>query len=205
MAGLIAKKIGMSRVFHADGTEIPVTYLQVDPNVIVRTRTKDRDGYDAVVLGVGGKKWKTRKGKEHTRFLVQKEFPVPSLEGVTVGSEVTVEVIPAESMVSVVGISKGKGFAGVIKRYHFSSGPSSHGSHHHREPGSVGMRAKPGKVLRGKRMPGHMGFERVTIKHRPVILSDATEKLLAIKGAIPGPKGAFVLITMEEAVSSKKE
>ncbi|MEK7136717.1 MAG: 50S ribosomal protein L3 [Patescibacteria group bacterium] len=205
MAGLIAKKIGMSRVFHEDGTEIPVTYLQVDPNVIVRTRTKDRDGYDAVVLGVGGKKWKTRKGKEHTRFLVQKEFPVPSLEGVTVGSEVTVEVIPAESTVSVVGISKGKGFAGVIKRHHFSSGPSSHGSHHHREPGSVGMRAKPGKVLRGKRMPGHMGFERVTIKHRPVIVSDATEKLLAIKGAIPGPKGAFVFITKEEAVSSKKE
>lgn len=204
MSGLIAKKIGMSRVFHADGTEIPVTYLQVDPNVIIRTRTKDRDGYDAVVLGVSGKKWRTRKGKEHTRFRVLKEFPVASLDGVTVGAEVTVESIPAESMVSVVGISKGKGFAGVIKRHHFSSGPGSHGSHHHREPGSVGMRAKPGKVLRGKRMPGHMGFERVTIKHRPVVVSDPAENVLAIKGAIPGPRGAFVFITKEEVVSPKK-
>jgi len=150
MQGLIAKKIGMSRIFREDGEQVPVTYLSVEPNTVVRTRQKDRDGYDAIVLGVGAKKWKTRKGKEHTRYKTEKEFVVDSLEGVKIGEQVTVESIPAESVVTVVGTSKGKGFSGVIKRWNFSRGPETHGSHHHREPGSIGMCAKPGRVLKGK-------------------------------------------------------
>ncbi len=204
MAGLIAEKIGMSRMYHVDGTQVPVTYLRVTPNTVIRLRKKARDGYDAVVLGVHGKKWKTRKGKEHIRYQTEKEFLVDSLEGIEVGSEISIESIPEESLVTIVGISKGKGFAGVIKRHHFSSGPDSHGSHHHREPGSVGMRAKPGKVLKGKRLPGHMGFERVTIKHRPVVICDAKEQVLAIKGAVPGPTGATVLLTLEVSPHPKK-
>lgn len=197
MAGLIATKIGMSRVFKEDGMQIPVTYLQVEPNTVVRKRTQERDGYNALVLGVGGRKWKTRKGKEHIRYQIVKEFTASSLEGVEVGSKISIDVLPQESLVTVTGISKGKGFAGVIKRHHFSSGPSSHGSHHHREPGAVGMRAKPGKVLKGKRMPGRMGHESVTLKHRLVVSSDPEERLLAIKGAVPGPKGSHVFLTLE--------
>lgn len=197
MSGLIATKIGMSRVFRDDGTQVPVTYLHVEPNTVVRKRVKEKDGYSALVLGVEGKKWKTRKGKEHMRYRVLKEFLAESLEGVEVGSKVSIDVLPAESLVTVTGISKGKGFAGVIKRHHFSSGPGSHGSHHHREPGAIGMRAKPGKVLKGKRMPGRMGADHVTLKHRLIVVSDLEEQLLAIKGAVPGPQGAFVFLTLE--------
>ena len=203
MLGLIAQKIGMSRVFREDGTQVPVTYLRIEPNTVVRLRRKEKDGYDAVVLGVGGRTWRTRKGKEHIRYRATKEFPVESLDGVEIGAEVKVEILPAESAVTITGISKGKGFAGVIKRHHFSSGPSSHGSHHHREPGSVGMRAKPGKVLKGKRLPGRMGHERITIKHRPVIVCDPKEKLLAIKGAVPGPTGTMVCVTREVSPSTQ--
>ncbi len=203
MPGLIAQKIGMSRIYKEDGTQVPVTYLRVPANIVLRLRKKERDGYDAVVIGVGGKTWRTRKGKEHIRYQTEKEFLVDSLEGITVGSELSIESIPELSLVTIVGTSKGKGFAGVIKRYHFSSGPNTHGSHHHREPGSVGMRAKPGKVLKGKRLPGHMGFERITLKHRPVVVRDAKEKVLAIKGAIPGPLGSTVFLTLESSPSKK--
>jgi len=203
MAGLIAEKIGMSRIFREDGTQVPVTYVHIPANMIVRLRKKERDGYDAVVLGVKGKKWKTRKGKEHTRFQTEKEFLVASLDGMEVGTEIAFDSIPVESMVTVVGTSKGKGFAGVLKRYHFGGGPETHGSHHHREPGSVGMRAKPGKVLKGKRLPGHMGSERITLKHRPVVALDAKERVLAIKGAIPGPTGATIFLIPETPPAKK--
>ena len=204
MAGLITQKIGMSRIFRDDGTQVPVTYLRVPPNTIVRLRKKERDGYDAVVLGIEGKKWKTRKGKEHIRYRVEKEFLLTSLDGVEVGKDLTVESIPAESEVTIVGISKGKGFAGVMKRYHFGGGPETHGSHQHREPGSVGMRAMPGKVLKGKRLPGHMGFGRITLKNRPVVVLDIKEQVLAVKGSVPGPDGATVFLVVEAPSPSKK-
>lgn len=203
MAGIIAKKIGMSRVFREDGTAVPVTYLKVDPNTVVRHRLKDRDGYDAVVLGASPKKWKTRKGKEHTKFKAEREFMVESLDGFDVGKEVTAEAIPKESVVTVVGTSKGKGFAGVIKRWNFSRGPETHGSHHHREPGSIGMCAKPGRVLKGKKMPGRMGSDRVTLRNREVVISDPKENLIAVKGPIPGPNGAVVVLRVESLPSDK--
>lgn len=197
MFGLITRKIGMSRVFREDGTAIAVTYLKADPNTVVRHRIKDKDGYDAVVLGIDGKKWKTRKGTEHVRYAFTREFAVESLADYAVGAEVTAEKIPAASLVTVVGISKGKGFAGVIKRHHFSGGPWTRGSHHHREPGSVGMRTMPGRVLKGKRLPGRMGLDRITIKHREVIVSDPAEKIIAVKGAVPGPNGSAVIVQIE--------
>ena len=203
MLGLIATKIGMSRVFQDDGSAVPVTYLKVDPNTVVRHRMKEKDGYDALVLGIGAKKWKTRKGAEHTKYAVLKEFPVESLDGYEVGKLLTAEMIPVNSMVQVTGISKGKGFAGVIKRYHFAGGNWTHGSHQHREPGSIGCRAKPGRVQLGKRLPGRMGSDRTTTRNRSIVSCDPTENVIAVKGPVPGPNGAAVLIRIESLPGGK--
>ncbi len=197
MIGLIAKKVGMSRAFLPTGEAVPVTYLKVEPHTVVRTKSKEKDGYDAVVLGIGAKQWKTRKGKEHTRYSVQKEFQVESLEGFAPGKEVTAEVLPAESMVTIHGVSKGKGFQGVVRRHGFHGGPKTHGSHFKREPGSVGMRTSPGRIFRGHRMAGHMGLEHLTLKHRAIIVNDAAEHMIAVKGPVPGPNGAHVFLTLE--------
>lgn len=199
MIGVIAKKIGMSRAFLPTGEAVPVTYLEVQPNVVVRTKTTDKDGYNAVVLGIGGKEWKTRKGKNHTRYSMQKEFQVESLDGFEAGKTLTVETLPVESMVTVEGVTKGKGFQGVVRRFHFGGGPASHGSHFKREPGSIGMRTDPGRIFRGRKMAGHMGLEKMTIKHRPVVVNDASKNLIAIKGPVPGPNGAHVFLTLEAA------
>lgn len=195
--GLIARKLGMSRVFLENGEAVPVTYLRVEPNTVVRMKTQEKDGYNAVVLGIGVKKWKTRKGRELTRYAVQKEWQVDSLEDVQPGTQFTASSVPAQSMVTLMGVSKGKGFQGVVKRYHFAGGPGSHGSHFHRRPGSIGMRAYPGRIHKGKRMAGHMGSDTVTIRSRPVLVSDVEKGILGVKGAVPGPSGAPVYITVE--------
>lgn len=197
MIGVIAKKVGMSRAFLATGEAVPVTYLQIEPNVVVRTKSKDKDGYDAVVLGIGAKQWKTRKGKEHTRYSMQKEFRVESLDGYEAGKQVTVEILPTESMVTVEGVSKGKGFQGVMRRHNFRGGPRTHGSHFKREPGSIGMRTSPGRVFKGHKMAGHMGTDKLTIKNRAVIVSDTEKNIIAIKGPVPGPTGTHVFLTLE--------
>ena len=201
--GLIARKIGMSRVFLPSGEAVPVTYLKVEDNSVVRFRTSEKDGYQAVVLGIGPKTVKTRKGNEIKKHANQKEFKVESLEGFAIGATIPVSEVPAETLVSITGVGKGKGFQGVVKRYHFAGGPASHGSHFKREPGSVGMRTWPGRIQAGKRMPGRMGNETVTLKHRPVIVCDEAKKVLAIKGPIPGSNGALVYITVEKLPSAK--
>lgn len=201
MIGLIAKKVGMSRVFLPTGEAVAVTYLEAQPNIVVRTKTKEKDGYDAVVLGVGAKEWKSRKGKDNIRYKLQKEFIVESLDGFEAGKHVTVESLPAESMVTIQGTSKGKGFQGVVRRHGFGGGPGSHGSHFKREPGSVGMRADPGRIFKGHPMAGHMGLDHLTLKHRPVMMSDSTKNLIAVKGPVPGPNGTHVFLTLE---ASKK-
>ena len=197
MSGLIAHKVGMSQIFLESGEAVPVTYLRVEPNTVVRTKSKDRDGYDAVVLGVGARPWKSRKGKEHIRYAHQKEWKVDSLEGLTPGANITAEIFPENAMVTVTGISKGKGFQGVMRRHHFAGGPATHGSHFKREPGSIGMRTQPGRVLKGHRMAGHMGFGQITIHHRAVVLRDLQKNVIAVKGPIPGPNGAPVYLTIE--------
>jgi large subunit ribosomal protein L3 len=195
--GLIAKKVGMSRMFQENGEVVPVTYLQIEPNTVVRTKTKDKDGYDAVVLGVGAKPWKSRKGKEHVRYAAQKEWKVASLEGLEPGKKITAEIFTPDTLVCVQSVSKGKGFQGVMKRWHFGGGPASHGSHFKREPGSVGMRTQPGRILPGHHMAGHMGHDHVTLHRRPVINVDAQKGIVAIKGPVPGPNGARVFLTPE--------
>lgn len=197
MNGLIARKVGMSRVYLSSGESVPVTYLQVEPNVVVRTKTKEKDGYDAVVLGVRPKQWKTRKGREHTRYGVQKEWQVSSLAGLEPGKQLTSEALPIETVVAVRSVSKGKGFQGVMKRHHFAGGPATHGSHFKREPGSIGMRTEPGRVLKGHPMAGHMGHEQVTLHRRPIVFADHSKGILGVKGPVPGPNGATVFLTPE--------
>lgn len=196
-SGRIAKKIGMSRYFLPTGEAIPVTYLSIEPNVVVRTKNQDKDGYNAVVLGIGAKEWKSRKGKNNTRYAFQKEWKVESLDGLDAGTELKLEDFDTDTLVSITGTSKGKGFQGVMRRHNFAGGPRTHGSHFKREPGSVGMRQQPGRIFKGHRMAGHMGHDTVTLKHRPVIAVDAAKGVIAVKGAIPGPNGCAVYITKE--------
>lgn len=201
MIGLIAHKVGMSRAFLESGEAVAVTYLQVQPNVIVRLKTQEKDGYNAVVLGINPKEWKTRSGKTHTRYAAQKEFHVDSLDGFEVGKSISVETLPQDAMVTVHGISKGKGFQGVVKRHKFHGGPGSHGSHFKREPGSVGMRTSPGRIFKGHRMAGRMGGDSITIHKRPVIVCDTEKNMIAIKGAVPGPNGGRLTLTLESLPS----
>lgn len=196
--GLIASKVGMSRVFLDNGEAVAVTYLRVEPHVVVRIKTAEKDGYNAVVFGVSPKQWKTRKGRELTRFACQKEWKVESLDGFEQGKSMT-EMFPVESLVSVIGESKGKGFQGVVRRHGFGGGPGSHGSHFKREPGSIGMRTYPGRVLKGHPMAGRMGGQQVTLHRRPVVVVDAEQGIIGIKGAVPGPNGARVYLTLESS------
>ncbi|KKW39732.1 50S ribosomal protein L3 [Candidatus Peribacteria bacterium RIFOXYC2_FULL_55_14] len=202
MSGIIAKKVGMSRIFLEDGEAVAVTYLQVQPNTIVRTKTEGKDGYNAVVLGIEPKKWRTRKGKEHVRYRAQKEWRMESLEGMEPGKALTADTVQERSIVTVCALSKGKGFQGVMRRYNFQGGPATHGSHIHRRPGSVGMREKPGRIMKGKRMPGHMGGGTVTLRGRPVLVCDREKGIIGVKGPIPGPNGGLVYVTVESLPSA---
>lgn len=193
----------MSRVFQEDtGEAVPVTYLQVEPNTIVRTKTEDKDGYNAVVLGVKPKNWKTRKGKERVRYGDQKEFRVETLDGLEAGKQLSCEKFVVNSKVTVAGITKGRGFQGVIKRHGFSRGPETHGSHHHRRPGSIGMAEFPGRVLKGKKMPGRMGTQQQTLRSREVLVCDTKKGIVGVKGPVPGPNGASVYLQLESTPES---
>ncbi len=199
--GIIAKKIGMSRVFHPKtGDAVPVTYLSVEPNTIVRVKTKEKDGYNAVVLGVAPRTWKSRKGKENVRYGDLKEWRVDSLDGLNPGSTVSCEKFETDSTVEISGASKGRGFQGVVRRHGMAGGPGSHGSHFHRRGGSVGMRARPGRIHKGKRMPGRMGPRTITLKDRTVMAMDMERNVIAIKGPIPGPKGTVVYVTLASSL-----
>lgn len=188
--GILGKKIGMTRVIQDDGRVIPLTVVHCSPNVVTQVKTPEKDGYPAVVLGFEAlaKPMKTQK----FRFL--KEFRLLNNAAPNKGDEVKVDIFEQGEKVKVSGTSKGRGFAGVIKRHHFHRGPETHGSHHHREPGSIGMRAKPGTVLKGKRMAGHMGAEKVTVLNLEIAFIDSEKHLLGIKGALPGANGGYVVI-----------
>lgn len=192
MSGILGKKLGMTRILKDDGRVIPTTVIKCDPNEIVQVKTVEKDGYPAIVLGFAELK-KPRKTK---KFYHQKEFKVlPSdLEKFKKGEKVTLETFKEGEIVDVTATSKGKGFQGVIKRWHFTRGPMSHGSHMHREPGSIGTRAKPGRVHKGKKLPGRMGNERVTIQKIEVVYLDPSKNLIGLKGAVPGPNGGLITI-----------
>ena len=190
MPGIIGKKLGMSQVLQDDGRVIPVTFVKCDPNEIVQVKTEDKDGYPAIVLGFDAYK----NPSKNIKFKAMKEFRVDKADSYKKGDKITLESLKEVKTVTVTSVSKGKGFQGVIKRHGFSGGPESHGSHFHREPGSIGMRAKPGRVNKGKRMAGHMGVDIVTIKNRPVITLAPEQNVMAIKGPIPGSNNGYVYI-----------
>lgn len=187
MHGILGKKLGMTRVIQDDGRVIPMTIIQCDPNVVTQIKTVDVDGYPAMVLGFSAFKKPSKTRKFH--FL--KEFRIKGDEGIKKGDTVSVEIFKEGDKVIASGTSKGKGFQGVMKRHHMAGGPRSHGSHFHREPGSVGARAKPGRILRGKRLPGHMGVETVTTRSSIVYL-DTKKNLIGVKGPLPGAPNSFI-------------
>jgi large subunit ribosomal protein L3 len=201
--GLIAQKLGMTRIFTEEGNHVPVTVLQVDNCQVVAVRTEEKDGYTAVQLGVGKAKVKNvtqpmrghyAKAKlEPKRKLV--EFRVPKDGLIEVGSELSAEHFVAGQFVDVTGTTKGRGFSGVIRRHNFGGLRATHGvSVSHRSHGSTGQRQDPGKVFRNKKMAGHYGAERVTTQNLRVIATDGARGLIMIEGAVPGAEGGYVLV-----------
>jgi large subunit ribosomal protein L3 len=190
MPGIIGKKLGMSQVIQDDGRVIPVTYVACEPNEVVQVKTEQADGYPAIVLGFDAYK----NPSKNKKYKAMKEFRVENTDDYKKGQKVSVELLKEVEKVTVTANSKGKGYQGVIKRHKFSRGPETHGSHHHREPGSIGMCAKPGRVMKGKKLPGQMGNVQVTIKNRPVISVTADKNVLAIKGCVPGANNSYVYI-----------
>ena len=202
--GLIAKKLGMSRIFEADGTHVPVTVLSVEGLQVVNVKTAEKDGYNAVQLGTGAIKAKNVSKPLKGYFAKAKvepkkklgEFRVSEDCLLNVGAELSVEHFVAGQYVDVCATSNGKGFAGVMKRYNFAGLEASHGvSISHRSHGSTGQRQDPGKVFKGKKMAGHMGAERVTVQNLKVVAVDASKGLIMVKGGVPGSENTWVRIT----------
>ena len=200
--GLIGKKLGMTRLFTEDGRWIDVTVLEAGPCTVVQRKTKETDGYDAVQLGyedVNDKRCnKPLRGHFEKAGIVPKrtlrELRVDENSELGQGDEVKADIFAAGDRVDVSGKSKGKGFAGVIKRHGFSGGPGGHGSHLHRAPGSIGQSATPSKVYKGKKMPGHMGNRRVTVRNIEVVTVDSERNLLMVRGCVPGANGGVVMV-----------
>jgi large subunit ribosomal protein L3 len=190
MPGILGKKIGMTRIFEEDGTSVPMTVVQCEPNEILQVKNSEKDGYEAIVVGF----WPLKKPSKNKKFRFVKEFKVADTKDMKIGDKVTLDILETIEKVSFTAVSKGKGFQGVIRRHHFSRGPTTHGSQHHREPGAVGCRAKPGRVFRGKKLPGRMGTVTVTTKKVPVAYIDKIQNLVGLKGPIPGPKNNLVII-----------
>jgi large subunit ribosomal protein L3 len=201
--GIIGKKIGMTQVYAEDGRAIPATVLQAGPCVVVQKKSKDKDGYSAVQMGLV----EARKTKRVTKAMkghfdkaslppcrVLREFRVDGGDEAKVGDKVSVEQFAPGENVHVVGTSKGKGFQGVVKRHHFRGGAATHGSMFHRAPGSIGASAYPSRVLKGMRAGGHMGSDRVTARNLTVVRVDTDKNILVVKGSVPGSGGSYVVI-----------
>ncbi len=201
---IYGKKVGMTQVFADDDTLVPVTVIQAEPNLVCQVKTKETDGYEAVQMGFGSIKENkvnkpmaghfAKQGVKPTRYL--REVRVEDASEHKVGDEFTVAAFADVKTVDVTGTSKGKGFAGVIKRHGFGGGPGGHGAHFHRAPGSIGQCATPSRVFRGLRLPGHMGCDTVTVKNLEVVRVDEDQNLILIKGAVPGGKNGVVRVRM---------
>ncbi|MGY0694014.1 50S ribosomal protein L3 [Virgibacillus sp. FSP13] len=200
--GILGRKIGMTQLFSEDGELIPVTVVQAEPNVVLQKRTLENDGYEALQIGFADEKEsrtnKAEKGHAEKANTTPKryvrEIRNANLDEYEVGQEISVEVFQAGDKIDVTGTSKGKGFQGAIKRHNQQRGPMSHGSHYHRAPGSMGV-IDPMRVFKGKKLPGQMGGEQVTIQNLEVVNVDAERNLLLIRGNVPGAKKSFVKIT----------
>ena len=201
MKGILGRKIGMTQVFTESGKLIPVTVVEVEPNIVTQIKTIENDGYEAIQLGFDTKREKlaTKASAGHTakakttpkRFF--REIKGVDINEYTLGQEITVDIFAPGEVIDVTGTTKGKGFQGVIKRHGQSRGPMGHGSHYHRRPGSMGT-MRPMRVFKGKALPGHMGTLTVTIQNLEVVAVDAANNVILIKGNVPGPKKGLVLI-----------
>ncbi|MEP7704118.1 50S ribosomal protein L3 [Paraglaciecola sp. 25GB23A] len=203
--GLIGRKVGMTRIFTEDGVSIPVTVIEATPNRVTQLRTEETDGYKALQVTAGDKKASrvnkaqaghfAKAGVDAGRGLWEFRLDANEGEGIVVGSELTVEMFAETKLVDVAGTSKGKGFAGVIKRWNFSHQRNSHGnSLSHRAPGSIGQNQSPGKVFKGKKMAGQLGNKRITVQSLDVVRVDLENNLLLVKGNVPGAPGGDVII-----------
>jgi len=198
--GILGKKIGMTQIFD-DGRAVPVTVVEAGPCFVVQKKTVDNDGYNAIQVGFVNRKEKhvnkplqghfAKAGLKPFQYLM--EFRTDNIDDYTVGQEIKVDIFADGELVDVTGTSKGKGFAGGIKRHGFQRGPMKHGSKYHRRPGSLGAKG-PARVFKGRKLPGRAGGERVTIQNLPIVKVDAERNLLLVKGAIPGPKKSLVVI-----------
>jgi large subunit ribosomal protein L3 len=201
MKAIIGKKVGMTQIFDENGFVVPVTVIEAGPCTVAQVKTVDTDGYNAVQLGFGEVKDKHINKPEKGHFAKSKlaakkhlrEFRVDSAD-VKVGDEVKADVFAAGDKIDVQGTTKGKGFQGVIKRHGQHRGPMGHGSMYHRRPGSMGSTSTPGRVFKGKKLPGHMGVQTVTIQNLDVVRVDMDKNVLLVKGSVPGPKGAILKI-----------
>lgn len=199
--GMLGRKIGMTQIFNAAGEAVPVTVVQVGPVTVVQVKTKEKDGYEGVQVGFEPLKKQKRVNKPmrgHFKDVpphrVLREFRADKPQDVKVGQTFDLSIFAEGEVIKVAGISKGKGFQGVMKRHHFAGGPETHGSNFHRRPGSIGNRKFPGRVFKNKRMSGHMGAERVTIQNLVITKVLPEKGLLLIKGSIPSYNGGLVEI-----------
>ncbi len=209
MKAILGEKIGMTQIFTEDGRVVPVTVVKAGPCVIVQKKTVETDGYNAIQVGFGDIKEKNvnKPKKGHfakvkatpTRYL--REFLTGEPSELEAGSEIKADIFEAGEKIDVSATSKGKGFQGVIARWGQHRGPMSHGSRYHRRPGSMGACASPAKVMKGKRLPGHMGVEKVTVQNLEVVKVDTDKNLILVKGAVPGAKGG--LVTIKQSVKAR--
>ena len=201
--GIIGKKIGMTQLFQENGETVAVTAIQAGPSVVTQVKSRDRDGYDAVQVGFVESKVRQSqlsspekghlRGLDNVRYL--REFRADGISSIKRGDKVDVGFLKQGDLVNVIGFSKGRGFAGVVKRHHFAGGPKTHGqTDRHRAPGSIGATTFPGRVLKGKRMAGHMGNRKVTAHKLEVVQADPEQNLLLVKGSVPGSNGGLLLI-----------
>jgi large subunit ribosomal protein L3 len=201
--GIIGKKIGMTQLFQESGETVAVTAIQAGPSVVTQIKSRDRDGYDAIQVGFVENKVKQSqlsspekghlRGLENVRYL--REFRTDDVSSVKQGDKIDVSFLKQGDLVNATGLSKGRGFAGVVKRHHFAGGPKTHGqTDRHRSPGSIGATTFPARVLKGQRMAGHMGNRRVTARNLEVIKADPERNLLLVKGAVPGANGELLVI-----------
>lgn len=210
MKKILGRKLGMTQIFTEDGTVIPVTVIEAGPMKVVQKKSADKDGYNAIQVGFGevkekrvNKPLKGHFGKADVELKrVLREIRVENADQYEIGQEIKADVFSTGDKVDVIGVSKGKGYQGVIKRHNQHRGPMTHGSKYHRGIGSMGASAYPARIFKNKKMPGHMGHERVTVQNLEVIRIDAEKNFILVKGAVPGPKGG--LITIRESVKASK-
>ncbi len=207
--GLIGKKLGMTQIFDEQGKVIPVTVIEAGLCVVAQVKTVETDGYNAIQLGFGDVKESKINKPEKGHFAKSKltpkkhlrEFRLDSVENINVGDELKADTFTAGDQLDIQGTSKGKGFQGVIKRHGQSRGPMGHGSMYHRRPGSMGPTSTPGRVFKGKKLPGHMGSQTITIQNLEVVRVDLDKNVILVKGSVPGAKGA--ILKLKTSVKSK--